>query len=286
MRCRRAFTLTELLVVMGIMAVLAVLSAMAVKSVSEDVKLAGATNQIMTFLGNARAEAIRKNRCVLVVFRARPLADSRQVTYATAAEWTGRFRVIAGAAGGGLDVVNEPYLPSPTLESIELPAGIKVAAPRSDFAQAGRYITQPEFSNTLSGVMERGRMFGILFAADGTLATRNPAAPTANAGYASAYVDWDRPFGDTNFEQDVGTTSDGARFFVYDEVDDEPSIQYAQSLVVFSDADCREQYDGSQWRGIGAPEDRMRADQSEFITQNGNRIEFNRYTGVAQLVER
>ena len=54
----RAFTLLELLVVMGIMMILAVLTAISVGKVTRDAKLANATNGVVASLGAARAIAI------------------------------------------------------------------------------------------------------------------------------------------------------------------------------------------------------------------------------------
>ena len=283
---RLGFTLVEMLVVMGVIAVLGLISALAVKRVSDDVKISGATNQMMSYLGEARAEAIRKRQCVLVTFRVKQLSDSRQLTQVIAAGWSGRFRNPVS------DVWNEPYYPLTNIAPLDLPVGIKVAAPRSDFDQANRFITQPELANNLSGARERGRSIGIMFGPDGTVLTRNPQAPAAGTTYASAYVDFDLVPGTTNYNQNVGTTSDGARFFVYDEYVDEPSIQYVQSLAIFSDQECRERYDTTQWRGTSTSgnetsgENLMRLQQSEFIESNASRVEFNRFTGVAQVVGR
>ena len=76
---RTAFTLLELLVVMGILLVLAVLTAFSVGKVTSDAKLANATNTLVAMLGNARAIAIRDNAYVMVSFRIAPDRRARAV---------------------------------------------------------------------------------------------------------------------------------------------------------------------------------------------------------------
>ena len=91
----RAFTLLELLVVMGIMMILAVLTATSVSKVTRDAKLANATNGVVASLGAARAIAIRDNAYVMVTFRVAPSRQSRavprepQVVQIVTARWTG-----------------------------------------------------------------------------------------------------------------------------------------------------------------------------------------------------
>ena len=73
------FTLTELLVVMGIVIVLATLTVMGVRGIARSARLASATNSVMAALDNARALAMKTNTIVLVVFRPRLEGNNKQV---------------------------------------------------------------------------------------------------------------------------------------------------------------------------------------------------------------
>jgi prepilin-type N-terminal cleavage/methylation domain-containing protein len=92
---RRAFTLLELLVVMGILLVLATLTVISVGKVTRDAKLANATNTVVAALGTARAIAIRDNAYVMVTFRVAPdrrakaLPREPQIIQVVTARWTG-----------------------------------------------------------------------------------------------------------------------------------------------------------------------------------------------------
>lgn len=66
---RRAFTLVELLVVMGVMLVLVVTTLPAFRSIQKSGRLSGAINAVTTTLNNARSQAVREGRDVAVMFR-------------------------------------------------------------------------------------------------------------------------------------------------------------------------------------------------------------------------
>ncbi|MFO0873725.1 MAG: prepilin-type N-terminal cleavage/methylation domain-containing protein [Phycisphaerales bacterium] len=269
----RAFTLIELLVVMGILLLLSVLTTVAVGGIARDARLAAAQNTVVTVLGNARAIAIQDNKMVLVTFRVtwdptKPTIDQR--TEAVVAEWTGRTDFIPLNQGGPL--LKDMFRPVPGQPPRQLAAGIKVAGPRTDFDQDNVWITQPEFRNK-----ETDRAFGVLFGPDGTVISRNPQAPATLAHYA-----WLDANGNGN--QDTGNTGSPA-FFAYDELVDEPNINFVQFLVVFDDRDARERYDVATWNGVtGGPnaENVRRANLSEYISALSDRIHFNRYSGVVQ----
>lgn len=143
--CRRsaAFTLLELLVVMGILLVLATLTAISVGKVTRDAKLANATNVLVAALGNARAIAIRDNSYVLVSFRIaldrgnRNLPRLPQTVQVVTSRWTGQVVTpntpIPPNQGIEMpdteDVFGERFLPVPGVPQRELPTGIYVAGP-------------------------------------------------------------------------------------------------------------------------------------------------------------
>jgi len=304
----RGFTLLELLIVIGIIATLAVLTATSVSRLSRDSRLAIGVNQVMSALGEARARALMENQPILVTFVVRRDAGagvSRQVTDMVITKWTGQLLRVDGSAtpnDPNDDVWNEPFEVHPDAVRRTLPPGIKVAGPRSDYNPPGTsdqdaiWITQPELTNN-----ECGRAIGVLFSPDGTVATRFPNG-IGVAQYETAYLDLDGATDSAGLPfQQTGSTSGGARFFIYDEEIDEPSINYVKTLAVFDDTAAREFFNTSNWSGqsSGAPtglpldcstepvgERRMRCEQSHFITQYAERINFNRFTGVAEVVKR
>ena len=70
-RCRKGFTLVELIVVIVIMSILAGFSAMAYRGIAADLRMSSAINTVTSALDNARAEAIKHNRYVITVFHPR-----------------------------------------------------------------------------------------------------------------------------------------------------------------------------------------------------------------------
>jgi len=301
---RGAFTLIELLVVIGIIATLAVLTAMSVQRLSRESRVAIGVNQVIAALGEARSKAIRESRPMLVTFVARtdPAGPTRgQVTDVVIARWTGQIiRVVSDPNDPTNDVWNEPFEIHPDSPRRTLPPGIKVAGPRTELEQDGIWITQPELSNN-----EYGRAPGVLFGADGTVITRLPNG-IGVANYESAYLDRDGVRDANGWPlQNIGTSTSGARYFEYNEEVDESSIQYVRTLAVFDDAAAREFFATVNWSGpavaggdtggVGLPADcstwgagqsRMRCEQSQFINQFAERINFNRFTGVAEVVKR
>lgn len=301
----RAFTLIELLVVIGIIATLAVMTVMSVTRISRDGRVAMGVNQVMAALGEGRARAIKESQPILVTFRARtdPAAPARgQVTDIIVARWTGQLIKVedGGPNNPTEDVWNIPFEQHPETVRRSLPPGIKIAGPRSDFEQDGVWITQPELNNN-----EFGRSPGVLFGPDGTVITRFPKG-VGVAKYELAYLDVDGLKNSAGFPvQNYGsTTGTAARFYYNDEVD-ESSTQYVRALAVFDDAAAREVFVPSKWSGddqasgdsagMALPADcsnmpsgqsRMRCEQSQFINQFAERINFNRFTGVAEVVKR
>ncbi len=209
---RRAFTLLELLVVMGILLILATLTAISVGKVTRDAKLANATNTLIASLGNARAIAIRDNAYVMVTFRiapdrrARALPRDPQVVQVVTARWTGEV-VTADTPLPPIptpplvppvrrlpdDVFADRFVPVPGVPVRELPSGVLVAGPAYGFvtdASVGsndnQWRTQPRFAGTPNlGVSpptyapdltrtELGWAIGILFGPDGRVLSRNP----------------------------------------------------------------------------------------------------------------
>lgn len=66
---RAAFTLVELLVVMGVILVLVVTTLPAFRAIQASGRVSGATNAVTSMLNGARAQAVREGRDVAVMFR-------------------------------------------------------------------------------------------------------------------------------------------------------------------------------------------------------------------------
>lgn len=272
----RSFTLTELLVAIGIIAVLTTLTVFSVKGISKSARLSSATNTIVAVLGNARALAMKNNRPVLVAFRAKwdpKDAQQRQVTELVIAEWSGSSDL---ALVFGELVVNDRFNVVPGQISRMLPAGIKVAGPWYDHTTTAEFhdetwITQSEF-RAMASNEAAGRQFCIMYAPDGSVTTRNPVGDASDT-----YVDYNGnglrtlTFPASAFSPDTGD------FWEYDHPDDENNLNPVPFLAVYDDDEARKAFDVSTWTDAIA----MRADLTTFITKNADRIHFNRYSGVA-----
>ncbi len=337
---RRAFTLLELLVVMGILLILATLTAISVGKVTRDAKLANATNILVAALGNARAVAVRDNAYVMVTFRIAPDRRSRaiprepQVVRVITARWTGEVLgkfsrgtpVPAELAQFPDDVLADRFLPVPGVPPRELPAGIMVAGPafgavtdasvggldqywRSLPRFAGSVVTNPGNPPTYSYATDPARTElgwapAVLFGPDGRVLSRNPeqvievsttssTAPGAGNAYVKAWVDMD---GDGLPRKSATVVPPfpadaNVQWFVYKDPSDEPLVDYVPFLAVFNDAEARERFDASTWRGLVidriTPEAKASprsSDQTLFIEEQSDIISFNRFTGVPGLV--
>ena len=210
-RPRAAFTLLELLVVMGILLVLATLTAISVGKVTRDAKLANATNTLIASLGNARAIAIRDNAFVMVTFRIAPDRRAKavprepQVVQIVTARWTGEVVTAEtplpnpntfSAEVMEDDVFADRFVPVPGVPTRDLPAGVMVGGPAFGFitdasvGQNDRYWrTLPRLAGTVVASTtaggpptftpdltrtELGWAIGVLFGPDGRVLSRNP----------------------------------------------------------------------------------------------------------------
>jgi prepilin-type N-terminal cleavage/methylation domain-containing protein len=204
----RAFTLLELLVVMGILLVLATLTGISVTKVTRDAKLASATNTLVAALGNARAIAIRDNTYVMVTFRlagdlrAVGVPIDPPVVQVVTARWTGEVITDksprpTGARSLPDDLIADRFLPVPGVPQQSLPAGILVAGPAFGYVtdrdlgtHDSEWRTQPRFAGTIStstsgssvvrtftpdlATTEVGWGIAVLFGPDGRTLSRNP----------------------------------------------------------------------------------------------------------------
>ena len=215
---RHAFTLLELLVVIGIISVLSVATVISVQKISRDVKLSTGVNRVLGSLTTARSEAIRTNTPTLVTFRIvkdyEDPSKPEQVEIVVA-QFTGDIKG-AGYYGSTSNAYFERYQPVPTIAPRLLPEGIKVAAPYTEFSLISEVTSDDE--DTLWNFMASGPMqltqitfdgdstptttydtqkgqwgggFAVLFSGDGTMIMRDPNTIVSAEKSSYRFVDFD-----------------------------------------------------------------------------------------------
>jgi type II secretory pathway pseudopilin PulG len=276
---RAAFTLIELLVVMGVIVILIGLTVVAVAAVARGSQLSTATNRVKGALGQARALAMRESKPVLAVFRAAEEGEEGQVIEIIIAEAAESGRAVVPAFG--VQVVDR-FVPVNGVDPVRLPDRIKVAGPGYSANADALWHTQSELARVLSFGETPGRVFGVMFGADGSLLTQNPYSDSNRI-----YVDFNR----NAFQDVMGTSYDYAQLpppnvadadfqtnlFQQRDFEDENYVEMIPFLAVYDDAECREFFDPSDWNDPLMWE----ADVSQYVDQFAKRIHFNRYTGVA-----
>ena len=322
----RAFTLMELLAVMGIIAILGVVITTSAQRISKDAKLAGATNKVLAALGEARAIAIRDRATVLVGFTVRRPTyratsnspetidySKPQQTEIVIAKATGRVGFPGVATTGSWTVVYpaaaiddlllEEFQPVAGLSPMLLPAGIKVAGSAADIGdineigQDDYWLSQPVLRSPFDLPLksERGTTVVVRFAQDGSMQTRNPSltanlTPSAlDSSSVAPWIDFNR-----NGLMEIGTTTgtSNGKFYALDEIHDESLGDHAMFLAVFDDDLFHAQAtpaDLDSWDGYSTMDAWMNGlnkARSNFINQFSDRIHFNRFTGVAEVVPR
>lgn len=308
-----AFTLLELLVVMGILLILAVLTAISVGPLSRDAKITNATNQIVASLGNARGIAIRDNAYVMVVFRMkrdpRVVAGARepQQVQVVTAKWTGEVVRPFGIADN--DTLAERFIAVPGVTVRDLPASVRVAGPSFGFttqnapgANDRYWRTQPRFvgSQTTVGTVttftpnlaltEVGSMIGVLFGPDGRVLSRNPEQVLEvlvddgidTDAWCAGFLDSD---GSSQPKKGATAGTQSFPYFQYDEPTDQPLIDYVPYLAVYDDSELRSKFDTAPWAGPANNQPR-RDNISAYVEELADRITFNRYTGVPGVVNK
>jgi type II secretory pathway pseudopilin PulG len=292
---RSSFTLTELLVVMGVIALLAGLTAISYRTVAKDAKLSSGKNTVMAVLDNARAMAMKRNKIVVVVFRAHPINQKEQAIEASFAEWSGESYYNPNVG------IVDRFRPVPNIQSRLLPTDIQVACPQYGGGVDGVWQNCSYFPGIQNGE-QPGAILGVMFATDGTVITRNNRTNSHRM-----FVD----FNDDRLQRqlvdngqlrmcdlmdnavvpgstddypdentcDLGNGSSGTltQFFCHRHSDDEPYITTAPFLTVYNDQQARDMYDTATWTN---GQQRV-GDLTQYISANADRIHFNRYTGVA-----
>lgn len=294
-----AFTIIELLVVMGILILLAVLTGISVSRVSREARLSSGVNQVVAALGTARSIAIQSNSTVMVVFTVN--VDPAQLGDGEIVEI-----VLARASGeittryGSNQWYDERYVPIPGLPAVELPRGIKVAGPLNtayNGAPSGwgdgdeLWVSQPGGRWSLSsdwngdGIPEAvtdeiGRQIGVIFAPDGTMVTRNVQGAGGSGAVVWPYLDSDRNRVPVIINHNG--YSGVLQYVAYDAVGDEVDCHPVQWLAVFDDEELRQARGDSNWGGENG-EDLRNSEITAWVERFGVPIFFNRYTGVAEV---
>ncbi|MFT4593768.1 MAG: prepilin-type N-terminal cleavage/methylation domain-containing protein [Phycisphaerales bacterium] len=282
----RAFTLVELIVVMVVMTILAGLSAMAYRGVAEDLKMSSATNSVVAALDNARAMAIKKNRYVITVFRPRLDSDgTEQVVDIVLAEWNGDS---ASANRGDGDIwTYDRFVPIQGMAVRTIKGGVNVAGPGygtgdddkwwcSTFLPANAVVPDNE---------PFGSLVGVLYSPEGRVVVRN-AQSGADRIWVDFNRDWTQKISDTESvvwnDPNVVTSpwpsslpGIGAYFDV-EIPEGEPFISMTPILAVFNEKEFRTSVNPNDWNSSNLRDNAY----TEYIDQNADRIQFNRYSGV------
>ena len=270
----RAFTLVELLAVIGLIAILSMVVTTSAQRITKEVRLSTALNQVMSAVSEARSIAIRDRTEVLVAFTVyrktvRVFPDyleqidwaSPQQTQIILAKRTGRFGwpiVQSGVGSYELDpdynaasAINPPpmceeFVPITDQNPQLLPVGIKVAGSGIDIMpyQGQVYddvwLSQPSLEKKLTETYEteRGSMVVIRFNQDGTLITRSSSVRsniTNNLNDIASTHPWIDI--NRNGKLDIFATPlvGNSKFFALDELNDETLCNHTMSLAIFDD---------------------------------------------------
>lgn len=302
---RRGFTLIELIVVIIIIALIAGFSAMAYAKIAKGMRLSSAKNTIIAALDNARAFAIRKNRYVITVFRPKLSTDgTEQYFEAVVAEWYG------DSSNSG-DWTYDRFVPIDGLAPKNLPTGIGVAGPGiglnidhiwwvSTYLPANAVIKDDDLM---------GEMVGVLYNPEGRVVVRN-----AESGSDRIWVDFDRDGKQTidlalrdadDFDPmvidwtQVVTDLPCWPCFDVEAPESETYIGLIDLIAVFDFDVFREQWGASgtdypnfsdiarsNWERLPSNGTVDKYDRdwhfTDFINKTTDRIQFNRYSGVAK----
>ena len=279
---RRGFTLTELLVVIGIIAIMAVLTLVSVKAITRDARVASGANALSAALDNARALALKTNDIVIVVFRPRLDGEREQFLELVTARWTGEsYRDPSLLSPPVID----RFVPAPEVPVRRLPPGIKLAAPSYVIDQDTTWFTQTHLPLAATEIL--GVMLGVMYGPDGTTLSQNPHSDSSYL-WVDFKPEFDEEFGTPLVRRGPDPNDNFLPWQVGEFVEqenpaDETFVTIAPFVAVYDDTEARERRSGT-WDTT--PEGRQRyfddlvGSPLGFITTNADRIHFNRYTGV------
>lgn len=289
---RRAFTIIELIVVIGVIGVLALLTTIGARRLTSGSRLAAGTNAVTNALGTARAAAIRSASPMAVVFR--PVWEAtkphlpQRVEMVTVRSTKERSSFGSNAAGPRLA---ERWIVADDVPAILLPEGIKVAGPMFDppgafgaIPSESVYATQAELPAlaNCSESIECNRVVAVLFGSSGEFLTRPPSGGLSEM---KAWVDWNRSTPDPANPQEVaaGDCGDGGlfdRYWLQDHVNDECNLMFVPFLSVYDDRAARE-LKSLDWSNTDNLISELTG-PTGYIAQYGDRISFNRFSGLPE----
>ena len=290
----RAFTIVELLVVIGVIGILAALTTIGARRLTAGSRLAAATNAVTSALGNARAAAIKDGITTGVVFRPvynplKPNTPQRVelITVRSTGERSSFGQTPIGVRS------SERYRPVQNIPATVLPEGIKVAGPMYDppgnfgsIPAEQVYATQAEILQMVNckETIEFNRIVAVLFGPTGQFLTR----PTRGSiDEMKCYVDWNDNGGLATpppDPQDVqqGNCAQGLfeQFWLQDHPDDENNLMFVPFVVVYDDKAARE-VKGTDWGNQNNMLGELTG-PAGYIAQFGDKITFNRFSGIPE----
>lgn len=304
---RGAFTIIELLVVIGVIAILAALTTLGARRLTATSRLAAGTNAVTNALGVARAAAIRDSLPTALVFR--PVWDPTkkfipQRVEMVVVRWTGEQFPFFNAAGSTIIGYKQRYRAVAGIPAILLPEGIKVAGPvyqfppgGDSFAEGRVLVTQAELPQmaTCSETPTCSRQIGVLFGPSGEFLTRAEGTTILDA---MMFVDWnndgalstpDDPANPNDDPTEVQDATEGdcadnnsnfQKFWWQDHPNDENNLLLVPFLVVYDDKAARE-IKSLNWSSENNLIQELTG-PSGYIQQFGDRITFNRFSGIPE----
>lgn len=312
---RRAFTLVELLAVIGILVALATMTAISVARVSKDTRISKAANDLLNVLETARAIAIRTHQPTLVVFRTRterfdesandPMRYpntsriKRQWTEAVVGRLEEPLQLYADSSNLLSRIYIDRFTPEAGISGFTFPEGVKVAGSFAGFGNEmfdRAWVTQPKLKEN-PAEEELGSIVGVLYDAQGRVVSRLDGSGVASVSQGRYPVmDFNRN-GARDIINEVGGPWEP---HVQNQEGDEANVVTTQVLAVFDDKAMRELYDDKYWQGtslrafapgtpcstLGSGQSRRMCECTEFIDQFGTVIAFNRNTGRAEVQQR
>ncbi|HWB20713.1 MAG TPA: prepilin-type N-terminal cleavage/methylation domain-containing protein [Phycisphaerales bacterium] len=265
-RRSRAFTLIELLTVIGIIALISSITIMGFRAVTKDAKRSSAKNAIMASLDTARAYAIKNNQVVLVAFVPRFVNETQtQIEVVTAAYTRASRSVNVSTGAGSYNAIFDCFRPINDTPSRRLPIGVNVAGPSYATDEDNTWYVASNLSKTSE---EAGNVIGVMYGPDGT---RRMNSPVNDSDFF--WIDFN---GDQRQTPDPTGQFVGSIYEMHDATD-EICIELVPLLSVFDEQACREIEGDSDWTNSAT----RQAELGDYINKNADRINFNRYTGVA-----
>jgi len=315
---RRAFTLIELLAVIGVLVALAAITAVSVQRIGQDTRMTKAVNDLLNVLETARALAIRSHQPVMVAFRARaerfdevaadimkfpnPARIKRRWTEAVVGRLEEPMQRKVASGDATKQIFIDRFVPEPGLLAFAFPEGIAVAGSFAGFGNElydRAWVTQPKLTEMASAETpcECGTLVGVIFDSQGRLVTRLDGSGLASLSQGRYPM---MGFNRNGVQDILNEAAGAAQAHIQDQEGDEPHVVTTQTLAVFDDKMAREMHDEKNWLGssfpvwtiskpcsdLGIGQSRKICEQSGVIEQFGTRIQFNRNTGRAEVLQR